>query len=333
MFFGSPHLRWYFEQLSVIDVSALKGMELIRAGVIYMFAQSAYVHNHGQDKATVIPRSLAIPVVTIAEKLRMPPILSYYFYCLNNWRFLGDKDDFNPDNLHTIQNFIYDDCENWFIVIHVGIEHHAGEGLAALVETQQAIYHDNIGQFTNYMENAALALEKMIKALKRMPERCSPEDYYHRVRPQIYGFNDVIYEGVDKFQGKPQTFRGETGAQSAAIPAFKKFLGIHHSESALTVHLEDMLHYMRPAHVYFLNTVPDRTLQNSSIIREYAKKLRAMSAYNDCVRRVHEFEEIHFSYAVDYIQKRVSDPNGTGGTPYIEWLSKMKDETLSFLLY
>ena len=339
MRFGSPFLRPYCNHFPVIDVSQLSGLELIRAGVVYLFAQSAYIHNHNQEPATVIPRSLAVPAVTIAEKLRMPPILSYYFYCLNNWRFLGERENFDPDNLHTIQNFVADDCENWFIAIHVAIEHLAGEGLVACIEAQQAIHQEDITQTIRCLYTLAHSLEKMIGVLKRMPERCSSEDYYYKVRPQIHGFTDVIYEGVEKFEGKPQTFRGETGAQSTVIPALKRFLGIIHGNNILTAHLSDMINYMHPLHRAFLTEQPQitfvkdsSTMGSSSIIREFAKELRLCTAYNDCVRKIHQFEEIHFGYAMDYIQKKVASPMGTGGTPFIEWLSKMKDETLSFLI-
>ena len=37
-------------------------------------------------------------------------------------------------------------------------------------------------------------------------------------------------------------------------------------------------------------------------------------------------------YAVNYIEKKVDNPLGTGGTPYIPWLKQLIEETREFLL-
>ena len=67
--------------------------------------------------------------------------------------------------------------------------------------------------------------------MNRMPEKCDPFIYYNRVRPYIFGWKNnpatpqgVIYEEVDEYNGKPQLFRGETGAQSSIVPALDALL-------------------------------------------------------------------------------------------------------------
>ena len=347
--FGTNHLRPYLKKFPEIktDFSRLACPVTVAIAKNCLFAASAFIHNHNQPAATHLPRNLARLIVGACDYLQVPPILSYNFYCLNNWYFINQEDDFNPDNLHIIQGFIPDDCENWFIVIHVSIEHCAGAGLTAFVEAQKAIARDEIAVTKDKLLVVVNSLEKMIKTLRRMPEHCRPEDYYHRVRPQIQGFNNVVYGGVKKFGGKPQSFRGETGAQSSIIPAFIRFLGIKHQASQLTQHLDDMLNYMPPAH---------RAFEGSSIIRDYiikklpedfweencgwlwryqpsGKKIQQIKeAYNDCLKLIHEFRKIHLGYAISYIQEKTGDRTGTGGTPYVPWLTQMKDETLNFLL-
>ena len=76
----------------------------------------------------------------------------------------------------------------------------------------------------------------MYTTLRRMPEWCEPF-IYHRVRPYIHGWKNhpdlpegVIYEGVEAYGGKPQQFRGETGAQSSIVPALDAMLGVGHKE-------------------------------------------------------------------------------------------------------
>ena len=67
-------------------------------------------------------------------------------------------------------------------------------------------------------------MREVNKVFARMPEKCDPYVYYHRVRPFIFGSKDnpdlksgLVYEG--EFKNKAQFFRGETGAQSSIIPA------------------------------------------------------------------------------------------------------------------
>ena len=91
----------------------------------------------------------------------------------------------------------------------------------------------------NSHKNFQDELKKIKKSLKnvntifsKMPEKCDPYVYYHRVRPYIFGTKDnpdlkkgLIYE--NQFDNKPQFFRGETGAQSSIIPFLDGALGIY----------------------------------------------------------------------------------------------------------
>ena len=106
------------------------------------------------------------------------------------------------------------------------------------------------------------ALASMYQVLGRMPERCDPYIYFHRVRPYIFGWRNnpslpdgVVYEGVDEYKGVGQKFRGETGAQSAIIPAMDGVLGIEHERDELREYLMEMRTYMPPKHVAFIEAV------------------------------------------------------------------------------
>jgi len=359
--FGTKHARPYLAKFPPIEVDfqKLTHPQIVAIARNCLFAGSAFVHNHGEPTANYIPQNLAHLMVSACDHLRVPPILSYQFYCLNNWQFIGPEETFDPENLHIIQGFIPDDCENWFIVIHTAIERAAGPALLALAGAQELAldgrFMDRVKEVKDQLLVVRDSLEKMIQVLRRMPEKCRPEDYYHRVRPQIKGFDGVIYEGVEKFGGKPQYFRGETGAQSSIIPAFIRYLGIRHQDSALTKHLDDMLNYMPRQHRWFLQNGPVQTNDGSSVIRDYVisklpgtfwtqvslwmrryypdgKVARLKETYNDCLKLLHEFRTIHLGYAITYIQERTGDRTGTGGTPYVPWLTQMRDETLNFLL-
>ena len=100
---------------------------------------------------------------------------------------------------------------------------------------------------------------------------------------------------MDAYRGAPQRFRGETGAQSAIVPALDAALGIHHPESALRVYLEEMLEYMPSDHRAFI-----AHLTQQAAIRRRVQESRAASlarAYNRCLRVLASFRSHHLDYA------------------------------------
>ena len=178
----------------------------------------------------------------------------------------------------------------------------------------------------------------MYGTLKRMPELCDPYIYYHRVRPYIHGWknhpdlpNGLIYEGVEPYACYPQQFRGETGAQSAIVPALDAMLGIHHKEDMLRTYLLEMRTYMPPAHREFIES-----LEASGSVRAFVQqsgRSKLIELYDACVEGLEQFRSLHLEYAGSYIfrqaQTDTKNPHavGTGGTPFMKYLTKHRDET------
>ena len=116
-------------------------------------------------------------------------------------------------------------------------------------------------------------------------------------------------------------FRGETGAQSSIMPTLVAFMKIPHKPSMLTNHLADMRNYMPAEHrqvIEFVAAMPS--------VREQADK----HAFNAILDAMAEFRSVHYGWAQEYINRRTDDPRGTGGTPYMQWLQQLIDETLAF---
>ena len=53
---------------------------------------------------------------------------------------------------------------------------------------------------------------------------------------------------------------------------------------------------------------------------------------NGVLDAIATFRETHFGWARQHIQDRVDDPRGTGGTPYMQWLEQLIDETRAWQL-
>jgi indoleamine 2,3-dioxygenase len=279
------------------------------------FLASAYINQVSQPPVALLPRNLAVPLCRACELLGRPPILSYDGYALYNWKRLDPSGPIALGNIDTLQNFVplYD--EHWFILVHVEIEAIAADILAAIDRIARAQGNGKADRTTEALGDIAKSVWKQVAVLRRIPERMDPALYFRTFRPYIRFFENVTYEGVTD---RPMSFRGETGAQSSIMPTLVAFMKIRHCQSVLTDHLADMRRFMPPAHRQLIADV-----EALPSIRESADPL----VYNDVLEAMATFREVHYGWAQEYINRRVEDPRGTGGTPYMTWLRQLIDET------
>jgi indoleamine 2,3-dioxygenase len=308
-----------------------------RAMLLLSYLGHAYVWG-GPRPALVLPSRLAVPWHQVAESLGRPPVLSYSSYALHNYFRFDESREIECGNLGLIQNFLGGIDEEWFILIHVEIERKAATAISCLDACINAAEAGEAEQLEVLLSQVESSLRSMHATLSRMPEWCEPFIYYHRVRPYIHGWKNhpdipegVIYEGVEAYGGRPQKFRGETGAQSAIVPALDAMLGVRHNEDMLSVYLQEMRTYMPPAHRAFIELLERRPPVRAFI--QQAGRRALTSVFNACVDALEDFRSLHFEYAAAYIfQQAQTDPKnphavGTGGTPFTEYLKKHRDET------
>jgi indoleamine 2,3-dioxygenase len=331
------------KELKPFEISALKGEpDVQRAMMILSYIGQSYQWSDNEPAHT-LPKNLAHPWYQVGKLIGRPPILSYQSYANDNWRRLDAKGPVECGNIALLQCFLGGQDEEWFILIHIDIEKKAGKALKAIEDAQAAVVKDDADALEEALENLRASLAAMYQVLCRMPEKCDPYIYFHRVRPYIFGWrnnpslpNGVIYEGVDEYKGVGQTFRGETGAQSAIIPAMDAVLGIDHENDVLREYLMEMRTYMPPKHVAFIEAV-----ERGPSVREMVKKVNRRtltSLFNTCVEIVGDFRAKHLEYAGTYIhaqaQATPGNPSavGTGGTPFMVYLRKHRDETRAQLI-
>ncbi len=341
----SDQLRQVLQELPPFDSDQLRSeAEIERAMVILSYLGHAYVWG-AKKPSGQLPASLSVPWHRVATLLGRPPVLSYSSYALRNWRRIKADGPIALGNIALLQNFLGGLDEEWFILIHVDIEAKAAPALSSLLHAQQAVAEQDSSSLVNRLATIASSLQAICHTLDRMVENCDPYIYYTRVRPYIHGWKDnpalpegLVYEGVEEYGGVPQKFRGETGAQSAIIPALDGALGIQHEHDALRIYLMEMREYMPPRHRAFIESV-----EQGPSIRDYAIEHQAgypalREAYNECVHLLERFRTTHLDYAGRYIQRqsqqRAANPTeiGTGGTPFMIYLKKHKEETSGHLI-
>jgi indoleamine 2,3-dioxygenase len=307
-------------EIPALPAGAISLAELRLYYIRVGFLASAYVNQVGLEPATILPRNIAIPLCEVCARLGRPPILSYDGYALFNWKRFDPAGPVALGNIDTIQNFVHLYDEHWFILVHVEIEALAGGILEAVDRAAGALEHEDPAALDQAVGLLARTLWAQVETLRRIPEKMDPALYYKTFRPYIRFFENVIYEGVDS---APMNYRGETGAQSSVIPTVVAFLKVPHKPSMLTNHLADMRRFMPRAHRELIEQVerlPD--------VRGHVEK----AIYNEALEALASFRQQHFEFARRYIAAHVRDPRGTGGTPYLEWLNQLIDETRAHML-
>ena len=311
--------------------------ELKLAMVQLSFISHAYIWG-AKTPSKVLPEALAKPWTQVANILGRPPILSYASYCLDNWYRLNKKENISLENVGLLTNFLGGVDEDWFVTIHVCIEDAAREAIGAADSISKLNDKNSVKDFSDQLKLIISSLRKVNAIFSRMPEKCDPYVYYHRVRPFIFGTKDnpdlkkgLIYK--NQYNNKPQFFRGETGAQSSIMPFLDGALGIYHTEDHLRHYLNEMRDYMPPKHRRSIEIVEKSSNAKSCILE--SKKLT--SEYNKCLEEIRKFRAQHLEFAATYIHKQSQIKNpfgrggstitGTGGTPFMKYLKKHRDET------
>jgi len=284
---------------------------------LYSYMASAYVFARHENPATKIPSEIAVPLTMIAEKLDREPILSYASYCLTNWERINPNDEIKLGNIKLLTNFSSSEGkadEDWFILVHVDIENCAADGVSACKQLLENPWRQddkvhNVVMANDILTKIFVSLAKMNKTMAKMPDGCSPDNYFRLVRPYIFSFNNMVYKGC--FQDQPVSRRGETGAQSSIIPAFLAALEIEHQDSMLTHHLMEMRDYMPAPHRRFLSNLAIQTKNNSVMgvgLRDFARRDSVLKdIYNECINEIIAFRNKHFEYAVNELPNYISE--------------------------
>ncbi len=339
-------VRTHLASLPVLDLRAFcdeaSDGQLRAAMVRYSFMVQAYVW--GEPEApTSLPAPLAVPMWALAKRLGQQPLLPYSAYVLDNWDRFDRAGPISLDNIWMIQNFLAGQDEAWFVLVHVAIEARAGSMLAEIPAIIEAVANGDAKAVEQGLARCAKVWEDVNAIFDRMPERCDPYIYFHRVRPYIHGWKDnpalgagLIYEGVAETGGKPQAFRGQTGSQSTIVPSMDALLGIGHAADPLRTFLDELHIYRPPAHRTFVDKVRAMSEVRGFVQASGDTNLREI--YNTNVRAIARFRTRHLEYAASYINKQGKDSAGndtdvgTGGTPFMKYLKKHRDEAEQHLL-
>lgn len=334
------------DRLPKLDMEAIiansTDAELRMAMVHYSFMVQAYVWGE-PEPVHALPSCLAVPMVALADHLGQQPLLPYSGYVLDNWAKIDPEGEITLDNIQMLQHFLGGQDEAWFVLIHVAIEATAGGVLARMPQVVEAVEQGDAERVQHLLTEMAEIWVQINAIFDRMPERCDPYIYFTRVRPYIHGWKDnpaypdgIVYEGVAGFGGKGMVYRGQTGSQSSIVPSMDALMGVGHAQDPMKAYLDELHIYRPPQHRMFIED-----LRRESGLRAMVERLGdavLTRAYNANIQAVADFRSKHLEYAASYINKQSGSATGndtgvgTGGTPFMKYLKKHRDETKARLL-
>ncbi|MBL8657803.1 MAG: indoleamine 2,3-dioxygenase [Altererythrobacter sp.] len=311
--------------------------EVRTAMVHYSFLVQAYVWGEAVPPRH-LPANLSRPMCALADRLGQAPLLPYSGYVLDNWYRLDKSGPIALDNIAMYQNFLGGADENWFVLVHVAIEAEAGVLLDNAARLVTVARQGDEAEATRLLVEMDQAWERIYGHFARMPEQCDPYVYFHRVRPYIHGWANnpalegggLIYEGMERYGGKPQAFRGQTGSQSSIVPAMDALFQVRHSDDPLRQFLDELHSYRPVEHRRFIEDLAAQSTLRTFVSGTDNAELKA--AFNACLEQSARFRTRHLEYAASYINKQAgsiagNDPDvGTGGTPFMKYLKKHRDE-------
>ncbi|MEP4052897.1 MAG: indoleamine 2,3-dioxygenase [Litorimonas sp.] len=324
------------------DLDSLSDSQARAAMVHFSFMVQSYVWGEAEASAA-LPECLARPMCALAERLGQQPLLPYSGYVLDNWGLHDPERPIDLSNIFVIQNFLGGQDENWFILVHVAIEARAGAALSRMKAVIDGVEAGNVAEVTEQLTEIATVWSDLKGIFDRMPERCDPYAYFERVRPYIHGWKDnsalpngVMYEGVKSHSGKAQSYRGQTGSQSSIVPSMDALLGIGHAADPMKAYLDELHIYRPPGHRRFIDDLRSQSGLRDFVVSSADQDLSR--AYNANVQAVADFRSRHLEYAASYINKQSRNATGndtdvgTGGTPFMKYLKKHRDETQANLV-
>lgn len=312
-----------------------------RAYVLLCFIGQGYIWMDGQkglvDK---IPQKIAIPWCTVSDHLHMKPVTCYCASVLYNYCLRDPLIPWNEHNLRANVTFTGTEDESWFYMITMLIELAAVPTLLAIEHVFRDMSCQRDAAVQECLETVKQTLSVMRKELKKMMEGCKPITFYVDIRPFQAGSNglDVFPHGIF-FEGvslEPKQLHGASAGQSSVVHMFDIFLGAKHFGPDKEF-LYAMRQYMPLGHRRFLEM-----LQQMPSVHDYCKRsgnADLIASFNSAVQMFSKFRTDHVILVTRYIVNQQShsvnsalDKKGSGGTDFMPFLKKVRDDTLQLLI-
>jgi len=155
------------------------------------------------------------------------------------------------------------------------------------------------------------------------------EEFYDVYRPLLGAFwpDGIWLDGVGDGGRELVKWKGPSAGQSTMFVVFDLFLGIVHGQETASRHFqEEMLQYMPPKHVNFVQDFRANFAEDALTPRSYALQCGGamQDAYQACITQLQELRKYHLGVATKYL---VRTKYGTGTSTFRTLLKETLDHT------
>ncbi|GAA5884936.1 hypothetical protein JCM6882_007158 [Rhodosporidiobolus microsporus] len=240
---GKLSERWRasVRELPRVSIEPLTTLPLLRrAHTLLAHIMHFYMHSTFPSQ-TVVPASVAVPLVGVSDRLGMPPILTYADTVLWVWKLTDKALGLRADNVEITTTFTSTPSERAFFLLSLFCELHGPAILRLMSATlDEAFFADEVAlrRIAAHLHALCPLIEElgniMAGAVKGAfgpegREKILPEAFYWEIRPWFNG-GKWTYEGVGpNGEDREMEWGGPSAGQSSLVHAIDLFLGVDHT--------------------------------------------------------------------------------------------------------
>lgn len=308
-----------------------------------------------------IPSSIAIPLLTLSQKLHREPAVGYASLVLDNCVQSMDSPfiDYNAwDVQRTVTSSneeIAHRAEKGFYAAHCAVERAFAPALTIASQLQSSSILEDKNILKSRFRELAYHIRSVIPVIRQMRHFFNAEHFFFDLRPFLkcgnIMENGIIYESNSgemteftitlpsgserhvRLDVPVEGIRGPTGAMTSALSALDAVLQIESSiksDSSLETTMNEFREFQPKSHVDYITELPNIKLRDVVLQSE---DLELIDVYNDVVTAVAEFRISHIDHVMTYIFKSIPHVpptvvSGTGNTPIVHYLCRSAIGTL-----
>lgn len=316
---------------------------MVLAWLVNFYVHSIPTEGGVPAQPTVVPKTLAVPLVAISRRLGFAPVLTFADTVLWNWEFVNPDLPLTADNMRFVNLFSGTDDERNFYEASARAELRGVE-LLRIIDDYASLpsYTDltSLSKVARDLNRLSGIVDDISGIIRSIRPNCDPHVFYFDIRPWFEGSDAKgpshpgwIYEGVDQSEGLDLS--GPSAGQSSIIHALDIFLDVDHklrqrrypapsSENKRADHgfMERMRRYMPGKHQEYLKSIS--TLPRS--VRDVARNTPALrEPYDGAVTALKKLRDSHIRIACLYIVSMSrSSPAGRSGCPAAAMMDRLE---------
>ncbi|KAG5636411.1 hypothetical protein H0H81_008151 [Sphagnurus paluster] len=322
------------------DVRLLQRAHLVLAWLVQFYVHSLPPIDGGAD--IIVPKSLAIPLVAVSQRLGMAPVLTFADTVLWNCVVMDPSQPLSMHNIQFENLFSGTDDERNFYIASARAELRGVEMLRIIDDFNNLPSFSDlttISKVSRDLNRLAAIIGDISEVIQSVRPACDPHVFYFDVRPWFEGSGargpsapKWVYEGIE--DSSSLDLSGPSAGQSSVIHAIDLFLDIDHALREKRVpapsegnkradqgFMERMRRYMPGRHREYLNFLA--TTPNS--VRRLAQKIPTLrEPYDNAVLALKRLRDEHMKVACLYVVTMSRSAAARGACPVSAMMDKLE---------